>query len=649
MLKGLGRFGGMGAMAAGAFAAAVLALGAWIGSKRAGPEDAPQSAVAVVPERDATPENATLAPNAVQGVSVGPEGAAATEPDAPVETAEVAPTPQAPTFDEVRRESDGMTVIAGRAAPGSTVLVLKDGEEIASATADGSGKFATLAMVPPSETGHVLTLLGQDGENKIASEEEIILTPTAVPDAPVELAQADTAPEQSPLDLVEEAADPGAQSQSAAPMSAEAEGAPDTLAGTGTAADQGMDAAPSEEIRGSDGPAEASAGTNSEATLSDTAPVPATPLAGTATSVPQNAEAESQTGTTTAATPLAGTGTAQADNTVAAGQAAPTNEAGQTNGTTDPAQTTPLAGTGTDVPDASTSVEQTRSAEEGGASDTETDPAQATPLSGTGTTDSSAPTVQNPDGEEVEGLANGAAQTQATPLAETGTAAPEAPSNADPSDQATPTPNTTTVPESTAPAFENPSAPGTAPVQPPAPAPVLKSTADGVERLDTAPPQVMTNVALDTIGYSDQGDVQLAGRAQPDTSEVRVYLNNNAVISLPVDQEGRWRGDLPNIDEGVYTLRVDELSHAGDVTSRVETPFKRESPEVLAAATEGQTGPLNAVTVQKGDTLWAISRERYGDPLLYVKVFEANSANIGDPDLIYPGQVFDLPEEPASE
>ena len=81
----------------------------------------------------------------------------------------------------------------------------------------------------------------------------------------------------------------------------------------------------------------------------------------------------------------------------------------------------------------------------------------------------------------------------------------------------------------------------------------------------------------------------------------------------------------------------------------METPFKRESPEVLAAATEGLSGPLSAVTVQKGDTLWAISRERYGDPLLYVKVFEANSGNIRDPDLIYPGQVFDLPEEPAPE
>ncbi|NUH64740.1 LysM peptidoglycan-binding domain-containing protein [Sulfitobacter sp. S0837] len=159
----------------------------------------------------------------------------------------------------------------------------------------------------------------------------------------------------------------------------------------------------------------------------------------------------------------------------------------------------------------------------------------------------------------------------------------------------------------------------------------------------------MTNVALDTIGYSDQGDVQLAGRAQPETREVRVYLNNDAIISLPVDAQGRWRGDLPNVDEGIYTLRVDELSEGGDVTSRVETPFKRESPQTLAQASAGLTGPLGVVTVQKGDTLWAISRERYGDPFLYVKVFEANSDNIRDPDLIYPGQVFDLPETAPAE
>ena len=174
----------------------------------------------------------------------------------------------------------------------------------------------------------------------------------------------------------------------------------------------------------------------------------------------------------------------------------------------------------------------------------------------------------------------------------------------------------------------------------PAAVSVLKSDADGVSLIR---PQVMTSVALDTIGYSDLGDVQLTGRAQADTASVRIYLDNRAVVSLPVDDDGRWRGDLPDVDEGVYTLRVDEMTAAGTVSSRVETPFKRESAETLAQAATTGDGPVKSVTVQTGATLWAIARDRYGDGTLYVRVFEANADSIRDPDLIYPGQVFDLP------
>ncbi|MFG6560326.1 LysM peptidoglycan-binding domain-containing protein [Sulfitobacter sp. 1A15299] len=690
MFKGFGRLGGMGAMAAGAFAAAVLALGAWIGSKRGAPDEAASETVAVLPERDATPENATLVPDAVKGVSVGPEGEAATEPEA---------APQAPAFDEVRRESDGMTVIAGRAAPGSTVAVLKDGEEVARATADGAGKFATLAMIPPDGKGHVLTLLGQDGAAELASEEEIILTPTA---APVQLAEADIAPEESPVASVEEGATqpvaaaapetseatteeptptPANDAEAAAtgpePAAAQPEQAT-PLAGTATAETEraATDSADREQSTQAEADRdEGIASTEQDPAIAAeevaSAPAQATPLSDTGTADVESATSEQPS----QATPMAGTGTAEDENAAALDQTAAAGQRADRN--TASSQATPMAGTGSAEDMSAATVEQDGVTELG--EDTSTTPAQTTPMAGTGTAEevNAAPSEQ--DGAAEQGAEISATPSQATPLAKTGTdggdtAAPnadgEAPSQATPlaetgTAESDPTPAQTppaavteapnlagrssSPPETTTPALAEVPDTEAAPTMPPAPAPVLKSTAEGVERLDTAPPQVMTNVALDTIGYSDQGDVQLAGRAQPDTREVRVYLNNNAVISLPVDQEGRWRGDLPNIDEGVYTLRVDELSRGGDVTSRVETPFKRESPEVLAAATEGLTGPLSAVTVQKGDTLWAISRTRYGDPLLYVKVFEANSANIRDPDLIYPGQVFDLPEDPASE
>lgn len=48
--------------------------------------------------------------------------------------------------------------------------------------------------------------------------------------------------------------------------------------------------------------------------------------------------------------------------------------------------------------------------------------------------------------------------------------------------------------------------------------------------------------------------------------------------------------------------------------------------------------------MQTGDTLWAISRERHGEGVLYDKVVEANRDSINDPDLIYCGQIFAIPD-----
>ena len=138
----------------------------------------------------------------------------------------------------------------------------------------------------------------------------------------------------------------------------------------------------------------------------------------------------------------------------------------------------------------------------------------------------------------------------------------------------------------------------------------------------------------------------LSGRSRAE-SLIRIYLNNAAIAELSSGTDGRWRGRIAGITPGVYTMRLDELSGGGKVLSRLETPFKREAPAVLIAAqpdSPAESPPIQSVTVQTGDTLWAISRERYGDGLLYVRVFEANRKNIRDPDLIYPGQIFSIPD-----
>jgi nucleoid-associated protein YgaU len=48
-------------------------------------------------------------------------------------------------------------------------------------------------------------------------------------------------------------------------------------------------------------------------------------------------------------------------------------------------------------------------------------------------------------------------------------------------------------------------------------------------------------------------------------------------------------------------------------------------------------------TVEKGDTLWAISAKTLGNGAHYEKIFEANKPMLTHPDKIYPGQVLRIP------
>ena len=47
--------------------------------------------------------------------------------------------------------------------------------------------------------------------------------------------------------------------------------------------------------------------------------------------------------------------------------------------------------------------------------------------------------------------------------------------------------------------------------------------------------------------------------------------------------------------------------------------------------------------VKKGETLWKIAEQHYGDGSLYVKIFEANKDTVKDPNLIHVGQRLRIP------
>jgi nucleoid-associated protein YgaU len=143
-------------------------------------------------------------------------------------------------------------------------------------------------------------------------------------------------------------------------------------------------------------------------------------------------------------------------------------------------------------------------------------------------------------------------------------------------------------------------------------------------------------VSIDAIDYADSGSVIVAGRGAPDSS-VRLYADNRPVGTAQVGPDGRWRIDIPQLGEGNYTLRLDELGPQGRVTARAETPFQRAR---VPAPGPGE----QLVVVQPGNSLWRISRRVYGEGLRFTAIFDANREQIRNPDLIYPGQVFAVPK-----
>jgi LysM repeat protein len=73
------------------------------------------------------------------------------------------------------------------------------------------------------------------------------------------------------------------------------------------------------------------------------------------------------------------------------------------------------------------------------------------------------------------------------------------------------------------------------------------------------------------------------------------------------------------------------------------TATVEEQQETVTVMEEG----LTSYTVVRGDNLWDIASYRviYGNPYQWPLIYKANSDQIKDADLIYPGQVFTIPRD----
>jgi nucleoid-associated protein YgaU len=180
---------------------------------------------------------------------------------------------------------------------------------------------------------------------------------------------------------------------------------------------------------------------------------------------------------------------------------------------------------------------------------------------------------------------------------------------------------------------------------------------DGPQR-DGAPDDRQPDVAIETVEAEDTGRLQITGRSDPGSS-VRAYAGGEPVGDARADETGRWeiRGERP-LGPGRHPIRADRLDEEdGRPTARAEVTFDRGSGEetviglmpVPTSRAFADDAGARRLIVQRGDSLWRISRRIYGDGLRFTIIYQANDGQIRDPDLIYPGQIFALPLPPEME
>ena len=74
-------------------------------------------------------------------------------------------------------------------------------------------------------------------------------------------------------------------------------------------------------------------------------------------------------------------------------------------------------------------------------------------------------------------------------------------------------------------------------------------------------------------------------------------------------------------------------------------PAPGPAPVAEAEAAEEPAGEEGRTyTVKSGDTLWKIAESMYGSGGKYMKIFEANTSILENPDKIFPGQKLVIPD-----
>ncbi len=164
---------------------------------------------------------------------------------------------------------------------------------------------------------------------------------------------------------------------------------------------------------------------------------------------------------------------------------------------------------------------------------------------------------------------------------------------------------------------------------------VLNSDVENIDMLNLK--KINDAITLDFLSYSPSGLIILSGRTISNT-EIEIFNSTEVLGKTKSDENGVWKfiikkNDYSNEEISIKTKINEEILMLTYDQTEIQKRFKKTNFEFYD----------DRIVVQKGNSLWRIARKTLGGGVFYTEIYKNNLTKIKNPNLIYPGQVFNIP------
>ena len=143
----------------------------------------------------------------------------------------------------------------------------------------------------------------------------------------------------------------------------------------------------------------------------------------------------------------------------------------------------------------------------------------------------------------------------------------------------------------------------------------------------------LNGLGLDTIEYYEDKKLKISGRATPN-SKIELFLSDIVYEETFADVDGLWKIELNEIEFLKYELKIE--THINNEKIAIKTSILEDFKSSLLIEKK--------IVVEDGNSLWRIAKRTLGGGIYYSEIYKNNIKKINNPDLIFPGQVFNIPK-----